>query len=659
MAASIVLALPADGALAAAGDVTLVSHVPGSPTETASSASSPQAITPDGAFVVFTSLAGNLVPGQADGNGTADVFLLERATGVVTLVSHTPAGAGTTGNGASTFPSISDDGSVVVFSSQATNLVAGQSDANGNHDVFMFLRATGEVILVSHAPGSATATGNGYSTSHAQSLSADGRYVSFSSWATNLVTGQSDANGTEDAFLFDGVTRVVTLVSHIPSSATTTGDAHSCCGAISSDGNWVAFRSLATNLVPGQTDVNGLGDAFLMERSTGVITLMSHTPSSPTTTGNGRMDQVPSISANGVFVVFGSTATDLVAGQSDANGSYDVFVFERGSGLVRLVSRTPSSATTTGNGASGSPDDPPRIGTNATAVVFTSDATNLVAGQNDVNGQGDVFLFDQTLTVTLVSRAAGSATTTANNHSGAPSISADGARVAFVSRATNLVAGQNDANASTDAFLFQRATGATTLVSHVPASPTTTSMDHFESNFALISGDGRFVAFDSPAPDLVPGQLDYNDQLPDVFLFQVEGDVTPPPDFDGDGDTDVAVFRPAAGVWFVQGGPTVAWGANGDLPVPGDYDGDGDTDIAVFRPSTGTWFIQGGPALAWGTSGDVPVPGDYDGDGDTDIAVFRPSNGVWFIQGGPSVSWGAGGDAPLPLPSAIRQSFFP
>jgi hypothetical protein len=135
------------------------------------------------------------------------------------------------------------------------------------------------------------------------------------------------------------------------------------------------------------------------------------------------------------------------------------------------------------------------------------------------------------------------------------------------------------------------------------------------------------------------------------------GDLPVPGDYDGDGTTDIAVFRPSSGTWFVEGGPTVAWGTNGDLPVPGDYDGDGTTDTAVFRPSSGTWFVEGGPSVAWGTAGDIPVPGDYDGDGTTDTAVFRPSTGAWFIEGGPTIFFGTIADQPLPLPSAIGSSF--
>jgi hypothetical protein len=119
-------------------------------------------------------------------------------------------------------------------------------------------------------------------------------------------------------------------------------------------------------------------------------------------------------------------------------------------------------------------------------------------------------------------------------------------------------------------------------------------------------------------------------------------------DFLGDGSTDVSVYRPSLGNWYVHGTGSVPWGRAGDLPVAGDYDGDGQIDHGVFRPSNGKWYLKDIGNITWGYADDVPMPCDYDGDGDTDIAVYRPSNGNWYIKGIGSISWGFTGDVPVP-----------
>ena len=122
----------------------------------------------------------------------------------------------------------------------------------------------------------------------------------------------------------------------------------------------------------------------------------------------------------------------------------------------------------------------------------------------------------------------------------------------------------------------------------------------------------------------------------------------PSADFSGDGSDDIAVFRPTAGLVFINGGATTSWGVAGDIPVQADYDGDGDVEFAVWRPSTGQWFIVGQAPVAWGQPGDRPVPADYTGDGAADIAVWRPSTGTWFVMNQGPVAWGQSGDIPVP-----------
>ncbi|MGH9155979.1 MAG: M12 family metallo-peptidase, partial [Acidimicrobiales bacterium] len=121
-----------------------------------------------------------------------------------------------------------------------------------------------------------------------------------------------------------------------------------------------------------------------------------------------------------------------------------------------------------------------------------------------------------------------------------------------------------------------------------------------------------------------------------------------PVDFDGDGRSDIAVYRPATGEWLVRGRPPVRWGESGDIPVPADYDGDGLSDIAVYRPATGQWFVKDQAVVQWGVPGDVPVVADYDGDGRADPAVFRPSTAQWWVTGRSPVVWGLAGDVPVP-----------
>jgi Tol biopolymer transport system component len=470
-------------------------------------------LSDDGRYAAFLSAAPNLIPGQEDGNNATDVFLHDRLAGTTTLVSHTSGSAmpaGTAGNALSRDALVSPDGSAVVFLSDASDLVPGLLSSPPGTRLFLQDTATGQTTLVDHAassPGTPPIPGNGAAGPF--SVSADGRWVAFVDSGSNLVAGQVDTNFVADVFLYDYATGGIVLISHNAASPNRTANASSNFPVLSGDGRYVAFTSQASDLVPGQSGAGGL---FVYDRIAG--TTVRASPS---------VDFQLAISRDGRWVAFRSTATNLVPGQVDANGTDDVFLWDRISGSTILVSHASGSFTAAGNGRSDLnliPFTPPVISADGRWVAFLSDASDLVAGQSDSNFGPDVFLFDRISgTLTLVSRSAASSTTAGDWSSYEPALSADGRFVSFFSPATDLVPGQADANGGGgyDFFLYDRATGTTTLLSHVPSSETITGAPG-AYNLLLgprISADGAWTVFWSPAPDLAPEDLD---GLEDVFL---------------------------------------------------------------------------------------------------------------------------------------------
>ena len=392
--------------------------------------------------------------------------------------------AGAEGNGPCDTPlSISADGRHITFLSSASDLVVG--DTNGVRDVFVHDCQDGSTTRVS--VDSAGAEGDNWCDSTA--ISADGRYVAFTSLASNLVAG--DTNAAADIFVHDRQTGATTRVN-LDSVGAEAND-WSWSAAISADGRYVAFVSDASNLVAG--DTNGTSDIFVHDRQTGQTTRVS--VDSAGVEGDDWADS-PSISADGRSVAFFSPSTNLVAG--DTNGASDVFVHDRQTGLT--VRASVSSAGAQGNGASLNP----ALAAGGRFVSFQSAADDLVAG--DTNAKVDVFVHDlQTGQTTRES--VDSAGAQVNGSSYTSALSADGRYLALRSVATDLVSG--DANGADDVFLRDRQAGLTTRVSLDAAGG--------EGNGAsvepVITPDGRYVAFASQATDLVPG--DTNGSM-DIFV---------------------------------------------------------------------------------------------------------------------------------------------
>src|SRR5437773_638062 len=316
-----------------------------------------------------------------------------RSAGAQTTERVSVVSGGTEGNNASLGSALSADGRFVAFDSAAADLVAGGT--NSVSDVFVHDRQTGGSERVSVAAGGAQGDGSSGLVTFAfpPALSADGRFVAFVSFATNLVA--SDTNGATDVFVHDRQTGTTERVS--VASDGTEGNAASAGATLSADGRFVAFHSAATNLVAG--DTNGTNDVFVHDRQTGITERVS--VASDGTQGN-KASSYPALSADGRFVAFDSDATNLVAG--DTNGTTDVFVHDRQTGTTERVSG--ASDGTQGNDASAGP----ALSADGRLVAFHSSATNLVAG--DANRAYDVFVHDRAVSTTTTSTTQPATTST-------------------------------------------------------------------------------------------------------------------------------------------------------------------------------------------------------------------------------------------------------
>ena len=325
------------------------------------------AISANGRYVAFSSIASNLVAG--DTHNIADVFMRDRKRHVTRRMSVGPGGA--QANSDSYAPAISAGGRYVAFSSYASNLVAG--DTNNTIDVFVRNRRTHVTRRVSVGAGGAQANND----SRAPAISAGGRYVAFSSYASNLVAG--DTNNTADVFVRDRKRHVTRRVSVGAGGAQANSDSDT--PAVSADSRYVAFSSYASNLVAG--DTNNTADVFVRDRKTQVTRRVSIGPDGAQ--ANSEISANPAISAHGRYVAFQSDASNLVAG--DTNNITDVFVRDRKTQVTRRVSIGPDGAQAN-NGCYD-----PAISAHGRYVAFFSAASNLVAG--DTNDTYDVFVRDR------------------------------------------------------------------------------------------------------------------------------------------------------------------------------------------------------------------------------------------------------------------------
>lgn len=534
--------------------------------------------------------------------------------------------AGRQGNAHSYQPALSEDGRVVAFRS-VSPLVAG--DSNSTDDIFVHERDSGLTTRVSVSSDGTQAN----AFSWVPSISAIGRRVAFLSVASNLVAG--DTNGEQDVFVhdrFSGETRRVNVASD---GSESTGSSE--FPMISPDGGFVVFQSLANDLVAplidGQlADTNGNTDVFLHDMSDGSTRRVSVHP----VNGEGDRESVePSVGAGGACVAYASEATNLV--DVDANDSFDVFVWS--GGQTRRVS------IGVGGEESNGVSRYPAISADCAYVAFFSEASNLVDG--DYNGVGDIFLHEiATGETRLVSVASDGSQGESSSHL-FPSISKDGSQVAFQSQAETLVG--DDSNGALDVFVHDRDSGETRRVSEGLDGEQGTH----HSIEAAISGSGQVIAFASWATDLIDG--DSNGQS-DIF---VQGAYAYDPSTlaaglrgpRGKGWMELISAIPPyqSRQWHQVDWPAYA-GSNGETrPAWCDLDGDGRDELVVGLGPGGQGWLEvrddrwsGLGPLDWvqvdwsrynQTNGETwPACGDIDGDGRDELVIGLGAGGGGWVQ---------------------------
>ncbi|HYV34918.1 MAG TPA: hypothetical protein VE988_04385, partial [Gemmataceae bacterium] len=460
------------------------------------------AVSKDGRYVVFSSNATNLVP--ADTNGKTDVFLRDTQLGTILMVSSGNTGGG--GNGDSTSPAVAvaPNGKVyIAFESTATDL--GPSDTNGVKDIYLTTVDSGEVSAISLvSTDSASTQGNAGSSGPSVAVSSSGViYIGFASDASNLVSG--DTNSSKDVFVKNRSTGATTRISTDSAGVQGNSVSNLPAVAVAPNGNvYIAYQSTSTNLVSG--DTNGAMDVFVKNMTTNATTRVSTDGTGVQANGACSEPSIAIDGSGGVFVAFSGGATNLVAG--DTNGLQDIFVKNLASNATTIVS-TDSGGAQINNSAQG-----PAVTISGGGIIyaaFETGATNLVSG--DTNNNVDIFVKNlSTGTTTRVSTNNAGSQATGSSGSAALGINGNGDVVAvYSSVASNLVPG--DTNGVQDAFVKNLTTGAVSALTRMPSvlllAGANATLRHG------VSPNARYVAFNSSAINVVPGDTNSTD---DGFL---------------------------------------------------------------------------------------------------------------------------------------------
>ena len=660
--------------------------------------STADAISSNGRYVLFHTNATNLNPNDTD--TVWDMYLKDMFTGQLTLVSTSINGVKGNQNCVSSSPNtpdgpeylsggdVSSNGRFVVFDSRANNLVP--SDNNNQSDVFLKDLQTGQIILLPNIIGGTPSGG-----SFLPRLTPDGKYAFYLSWSGDMTYG--DNNGTWDLFRRDIATGSIICVS--TNSAGQIGNSESAWDYdFTPDGRYVAFASVASNFVTG--DTNGTRDIFIKDLNTGSIRRVS--------TGNqGEQFNATfwvgqNMTPDGRYVSF-VTSDPIMSG--DTNGMNDVYLKDTVTGSLILVSRTQSGIFSNGMSAHGN------ISSDGRTIVYQSTGSNIVSGDN--NSDMDIFVWHNTPPVAIGdSFVVNGSLSNISNLILSNDSDIDGQILKPVLVSSPLhgsIIVQLDGSwtyqpasgySGSDSFTYKVSDGpdvgnTVTVNLTVNASSSPSAVGVFRNGFFYFDAnnnrkwDGTLngdVSFGFGNSTDLPVTGDWNgDGVTDVgvfrngqfyldrngnhkwdssvdayFSFGTSSDQPLSGDWNGDGKTDVGVYRD--GYFYLDANGNRKWdgvaggdyyfgfGAANDIPISGDWNGDGKTDIGTVRGATFYLDLNGNRKwndkaggdtyFNFGNVGDTPITGDWNGDGKTDVGMVR--NGIFYLDSNGSRKWDSG-----------------
>jgi uncharacterized repeat protein (TIGR01451 family) len=447
----------------------------------------------DGRYVLFDTSASNLVTN--DNNTTDDVFLRDVQTGNTTLISVNQSGTGA-GSHFSEAAGLSADGRYVVFVSDSTNLTS-TFNPTVNQDVFVRDTVSGTTTQLSTRYGVDQAAED---YAYEPVISSDATVVAFTSYAEDIIP--VDGNFDLDVFARDVTGGGNELVS---ASLNVMGNDYSFDHALNTNGSVVAFASYAGNLVTNDNFENS-ADIFLRHVTNGTTTLISVNTNG--VAANSYSD-LPRLNAAGNVVAFYSEAQDLVS--QTVTGSGDIYHRDITAGLTRLV-----SVATNGTSGSSSGAYDPEISSDGRYVIFESGATNLSA-LDDNPLAWDIYLRDLSNSICELITVNGTASGSGNGDAYDPALSADGRYVAFETYANNL--GPADAGNILDLYVRDRLSGSNMLCS---VNTNGTGGGNDQSFDAVVSANGRMILFESIASDLAAGD---NNGTTDIFAYDTWSNV--------------------------------------------------------------------------------------------------------------------------------------